>query len=81
MWAEVQEKMQTWQWTSGNISERARKEGRRFVCKESIYQRLYKEARDGSVLWQQQPRAGRKRRRRCPRKDGRGRGSCPFAAT
>ena len=77
MWAEVSEKMQTWQWTPEIISERARKEGRRFVCKESIYQRLYKQAREGGRLWEHLPRAGRKRRRRCPRKEGRGRGKLP----
>jgi len=78
MWEEVREKMQNWQWTPEIISERARKEGRRFVCKESIYQRLYVEAREGGELWKHLPRAGRKRRRRCPRREGRGRGKIPF---
>lgn len=78
MWAEVQEKMQSLQWTPEIISERARMEGRRFVCKESIYQRLYKQAREGGRLWEHLPRAGRKRHRRCPRKEGRGRGKLPF---
>ena len=78
MWEEVQEKMQTWQWTPEIISGRARKEGRRFVCKESIYQRLYEHAREGGELWKHLPRSGRKRRRRCPRQEGRGRGKIPF---
>ena len=78
MWEEVREKMQTEQWTPEIISGRARMEGRRFVSKESIYQRLYKQAREGGRLWEQLPRAGRKRRRRCPRKEGRGRGKLPF---
>jgi len=78
MWAEVQEKMQTKQWTPEIISQRARMEGRAFVCKESIYQKLYKHAREGGRLWEHLPRARRKRRRRCPRKDGRARGKMPF---
>jgi IS30 family transposase len=78
MMSEVQEKMQTRQWTPEIISERARKEGRHFVCKESIYQWIYRQAREGGRLWEHLPRARRKRRRRCPRREGRGRGRIPF---
>lgn len=76
-WKEVTEKLPEG-WTPEVISQRARKEGRRFVCKESIYQRIYREARQGGSKWESLPRAGRKRRRRCPRKEGRGRGVIPF---
>ena len=56
------------------ISEEARKQGRAFVCKETIYQHLYAEGKAGGTLWRYLPRAHRKRRRRCPRDDGRGKG-------
>lgn len=56
------------------ISAQARKQGRAFVCKETIYQHLYAEGRAGGALWRCLPRAHRQRRRRCPRDDGRGQG-------
>ena len=56
------------------ISAQARKQGRAFVCKETIYQHLYAEGKAGGTLWRCLPRAHRKRRRRCPRDDGRGKG-------
>ena len=56
------------------ISAQARKQGRAFVCKETIYQYLYAEGKAGNTLWRLLPRAHRKRRRRCPRDDGRGKG-------
>jgi IS30 family transposase len=59
------------------ISERARLEGRPTVCKESIYQQIYCDAKAGGDLWTYLPRARRKRRRRCPRQAGRGRGKIP----
>jgi IS30 family transposase len=59
------------------ISERARLEGRPTVCKESIYQQIYCDAKAGGDLWTYLPRARRKRRRRCPRQEGRGRGKIP----
>lgn len=64
-------------WTPEIISQRARLEGRKTVCKETIYQYIYAEAKAGGVLWKQLPRAKRKRRRRCPRREGRGRGKIP----
>lgn len=64
-------------WTPEIISERARHEGRTYVCKETIYQHIYADAKDGGELWKELPRAQRKRRRRCPRIDGRGRGKIP----
>jgi IS30 family transposase len=74
---EVKEKLEEG-WTPEIISQRARKQGRRFVCKESIYQSIYRDAKQGGRQWEKLPRAGRKRRRRCPRKEGRGRGVIPF---
>jgi IS30 family transposase len=64
-------------WTPEIIGERARLEGRAWVCKETIYKHLYADAKAGGTLWKSLPRAHRKRRRRCPRQDGRGRGRIP----
>jgi len=64
-------------WTPEIISGRARLEGRAWVCKETIYKHVYADAKAGGDLWQNLPRARRKRRRRCPRQDGRGRGKIP----
>jgi len=75
---EIRRELAGRQWSPEIISQRARKEGRQFVCRESIYQYIYQDARQGGRLWEHLPRAARKRRRRCPRKDGRGRGKIPF---
>jgi len=64
-------------WTPEIISGRARLEGRAWVCKETIYKHVYADAKAGGELWKNLPRAHRKRRRRCPRADGRGRGRIP----
>lgn len=64
-------------WTPEIISGRARLEGRAWVCKETIYKHIYADAKSGGDLWTHLPRAHRKRRRRCPRQDGRGRGRIP----
>jgi transposase, IS30 family len=64
-------------WTPEIISGRARLEGRAWVCKETIYKHVYADAKAGGELWRVLPRAHRKRRRRCPRQDGRGRGRIP----
>ena len=64
-------------WTPEMISERARLEGRSSVCKETIYKHIYADAKVGGILWKNLPRAKRKRRRRCPRQEGRGRGRIP----
>jgi len=64
-------------WTPEMISGRARLEGRPWVCKETIYKHVYADAKAGGDLWKNLPRARRKRRRRCPREDGRGRGKIP----
>ncbi len=61
-------------WTPAIIGGRARLEGRPWVCAETIYQHIYADAKVGGTLWKNLPRAKRKRHRRCPRKDGRGRG-------
>lgn len=64
-------------WTPDMISGRARFEGRAWVCKETIYKHIYADAKAGGDLWRHLPRAHRKRRRRCPRDDGRRRGQIP----
>ncbi|MHB2029598.1 MAG: IS30 family transposase [Acidimicrobiales bacterium] len=64
-------------WTPAIISGRARLEGRPWVSAETIYQHVYADAKAGGTLWKSLPRAKRKRRRRCPRQDGRGRGQIP----
>jgi len=64
-------------WTPAIISGRARLEGRPWVCAETIYQHVYADAKAGGTLWKSLPRAKRKRRRRCPRQDSRGRGQIP----
>ncbi len=64
-------------WTPEIISGRARLEMRPWVCKETIYTHIYADAKAGGDLWTNLPRSHRKRRRRCPRQDGRGRGKIP----
>lgn len=64
-------------WTPDMISGRTRMEGRECVCKETIYQYIYADAKAGGTLWETLPRSGRKRKRRCPRKGDRGRGRIP----
>jgi IS30 family transposase len=61
-------------WTPEMIGGRARLEGRAWVCKETIYKYIYADAQAGGSLWMNLPRAQRKRRRRCPRQEGFGRG-------
>ena len=64
-------------WTPDIISNRAKLKGRPQVCKETIYKYIYADAKDGGELWMHLPRAKRKRHRRCPRQEGRGRGKIP----
>ncbi|HVA65553.1 MAG TPA: IS30 family transposase [Elusimicrobiota bacterium] len=59
-------------WTPAIIGGRARLEGRPWVSAETIYKHIYADAKAGGTLWKNLPRAKRKRRRRCPRQDGRG---------
>ncbi len=64
-------------WTPEIICERARLEGRAHVCKETVYKYIYADAAQGGNLWMFLPHAKRKRKRRCPRLDGRRRGVIP----
>lgn len=64
-------------WTPEIIGQRARLEGRAWVSKETIYKHIYADAKAGGTMWESLPRSHRKRRRRCPRQDGRGRGRIP----
>lgn len=64
-------------WTPEAICGRAAIEGRPHVCKETVYQHIYEDARRGGDLWTRLPRAKRRRRRRCPRASAAGRGKIP----
>jgi len=64
-------------WTPEIICGRAELEGRPHVCKETVYKHVYADAKAGGDLWENLPRARRKRKRRCPRQEGRGRGVIP----
>jgi len=64
-------------WTPEAIHGRSGVEGVPMVCRETIYQHIYADAKAGGSLFTHLPRAKRKRRRRCPRSDGRGRGRIP----
>ena len=64
-------------WTPEQICGRAELEGRPHVCKETVYKHVYADAKAGGELWKELVRAKRRRRRRCPRRDGRGRGVIP----
>lgn len=64
-------------WTPEAICGRAKIEGRAHVCKETIYKHVYRDAKAGGTLWERLPRAKRRRKRRCPRQEGRGRGIIP----
>lgn len=74
--ADVEAKIKD-RWTPAMICGRARLEGRPSVCAETVYKFIYANAKAGGTLWQHLPRAKRKRHRRCPRQDGRGRGRIP----
>lgn len=74
--ADAEERLQEG-WTPEMIGERARLDGRPWVCKETIYKYVYANAKTGGDLWKNLPHAKRTRRRRCPRQDGRGRGRIP----
>ena len=73
---DVEEKLRKG-WTPEIICGRAKLEGRAHVCKETVYKHVYEDAKAGGDLWERLPRAKRKRRRRCPRQEGRGRGVIP----
>ncbi len=64
-------------WAPEAICGRAELEGRPHVCKETVYKYVYADAKAGGDLWKKLPRAKRKRKRRCPRLEGRGRGMIP----
>ena len=74
-------------WSFGASCGRAKREGRPFVCKETLYRDYYARAKRGEDL-PPLPRSKRKRHSRLPKsKDGRGRlpgrvdiGERPFAA-
>lgn len=61
-------------YTPEMIHGRAHLEGRAMVTHERIYQYIYEDARQGRTMWKHLPRAKRRRKRRCPRDENRGRG-------
>ncbi len=73
---DVEEKLRDG-WTPEAICGRAELEGRAHVCKETVYKHVYEDAKAGGDLWKTLVRAKRKRKRRCPRQEGRGRGVIP----
>lgn len=64
-------------WTPEMVAGRAEFEGRPHVSRETGYRLIYEDAKSGGGLWRHLPRAHRKRGRRCPRAEGRGRGRIP----
>ena len=66
-------------WSPEAICGRAGLEGRAHVCKETIYKHVYADAKAGGDLWTHLARAKRRRKRRCPRQEGRGRGVIPLS--
>ena len=76
---DVEEKLRKG-WTPEIICGRAKLEGRAHVCKETVYKHVYEDAKAGGDLWKTLVRAKRKRRRRCPRQEGCGRGVIPGEA-
>jgi transposase, IS30 family len=64
-------------WTPEIITQRTRKNGQTMVCKETIYKFIYRDSKNDGDLWLCLPRSHRKRRRRCPKLDNRGRGVIP----
>lgn len=60
-------------WTPQIISARARQQGQEHVSHERIYLYVQQDARRGGELWRHLPRSRRKRRRRLPKADQRGR--------
>lgn len=64
-------------WTPEAICGRAKLEGRSYVCKETVYKYIYDDSLSGGELWKLLPRSRRKRRKRIPRQEERGRGKIP----
>lgn len=64
-------------WTPELIGAWARLDGRPCVCKATIYTHAAADAKTGGTLWELLRRAKRKRHRRCPRHEARGRGRIP----
>lgn len=64
-------------WTPEAVCGRAKFEGRPYVCKETVYKHIYEDSLSGGELWKLLPRSRRKRRKRIPRQEDRGRGKIP----
>ena len=84
IWKEAKEKLENDGWTFEQTCGRAKRDGRKFVCKETLYKEFYARLRlvlagKSMEVLPRLPRGHRKRHRRCPAKYIReaGRGKIP----
>ncbi len=84
IWKEAKERLEKDGWTFEQTCGRAKRDGRRFVCKETLYKEFYARLRlvlagKSMEALPKLPRGHRKRHRRCPAKYTReaGRGKIP----
>ena len=84
IWKEAKERLENDGWTFEQTCGRAKRDGRRFVCKETLYKEFYARLRlvlagKSQEVLPRLPRGHRKRHRRCPAKYTReaGRGKIP----
>ena len=81
-WKEAKERLEKDGWTFEQTSERARRDGRRFVCKETLYKEYYARQRlvargKSQEILPVLPRGHRKRHKRGKSYAGAGRGRIP----
>ena len=81
-WKEAKERLEKDGWTFEQTSERARRDGRRFVCKETLYKEYYARQRlvargKSQEILPVLPRGRRKRHKRGKSYAGAGRGRIP----
>ncbi len=69
---EIEEKLTQEQWSPEQISGWLKKEGRRFVSPERIYQHIWKDKRNGGSLWRCLRHNGKKYNKRKGKNSGRG---------
>ena len=69
---EIEEKLTREQWSPEQISGWLKKEGRRFVSPERIYQHIWKDKRNGGSLWRYLRHNGKKYNKRKGKNSGRG---------
>ena len=69
---EIEEKLTREQWSPEQISGWLKKEGRRFVSPERIYQHIWKDKKNGGSLWRHLRHNGKKYNKRKGKNSGRG---------